>query len=85
MLNFLYSLTFTILMLLTFLSIIGAIGILLVIVVVHEAGHFFAARYFGMQTPVVGLGLPFFGPTWKIGKIQDVEFRLHPLLLGAYV
>ncbi|MBO1063050.1 MAG: site-2 protease family protein [Aphanizomenon flos-aquae CP01] len=72
-------------MLLTFLSILGAIGILLVIVVVHEAGHFFAARYFGMQTPVVGLGLPFFGPTWKIGKIQDVEFRLHPLLLGAYV
>jgi regulator of sigma E protease len=72
-------------MLATFFSILGAIGLLLVLIIVHEAGHFFAARYFGMQTPVVGLGLPFLGPTWKMGKFQDVEFRLHPLLLGAYV
>ncbi len=63
----------------------GAIALLLVLIIVHEAGHFFAARYFGMQTPVVGLGLPFFGPTWLIGKFKDIEFRLHPVLLGAYV
>lgn len=69
----------------TFLSILGAIALLLVLIIVHEAGHFFAARYFGMQTPVVGLGLPFFGPTWILGKFQDIEFRFHPVLLGAYV
>ena len=69
----------------TFLSVLAAIALLLVLIVVHEAGHFFAARYFGMQTPVVGLGLPFFGPTWVIAKYKDIEFRFHPVLLGAYV
>ncbi len=68
-----------------YLSIAGAIGILLVLVIVHEAGHFFVARYFGMQTPLVGLGLPFFGGYLSLGRIADVEFRLHPLLIGAYV
>ncbi|MDJ0626331.1 MAG: M50 family metallopeptidase [Candidatus Caenarcaniphilales bacterium] len=72
-------------MLVGFLSILGAIGLLLVLIIVHEAGHFFAARYFGMQTPVIGLGLPFVGPTWVVGKFQDIEFRFHPFLLGAYV
>jgi membrane-associated protease RseP (regulator of RpoE activity) len=67
------------------LSLLAAIGLLLILIIVHEAGHFFAARYFGMQTPIVGLGLPFFGPTWVMGKIKDVEFRFHPFLLGAYV
>ncbi len=69
----------------TILSVLAAITLLLVLIVVHEAGHFFAARYFGMQTPVVGLGLPFFGPTWVVGKFKDIEFRFHPVLLGAYV
>jgi membrane-associated protease RseP (regulator of RpoE activity) len=67
------------------LSVLAAIGLLLILIIVHEAGHFFAARYFGMQTPVVGLGVPFFGPTWIIAKYKDIEFRFHPLLIGAYV
>ncbi len=67
------------------LSVLAAIGLLLVLIIVHEAGHFFAARYFGMQTPVVGLGVPFFGPTWIIAKYKDIEFRFHLLLIGAYV
>jgi regulator of sigma E protease len=72
-------------MLLTAFSLLGAIALLLVLIIVHEAGHFFAARHFGMQTPVVGLGLPFFGPTWKVATFKDIEFRFHPVLLGAYV
>ncbi|MDX1918134.1 MAG: M50 family metallopeptidase [Candidatus Caenarcaniphilales bacterium] len=71
--------------LINFLSILAAIGVIFVLVVVHESGHFLAARFFKMQTPVVGLGLPFFGPTFKLGKIEDIEFRFHPVLLGAYV
>lgn len=67
------------------LGILLAIVLLLLIIVVHEAGHFFAARYFGMQTPVVGLGLPFGGPSWTLGHYKDVKFKLHPMLLGAYV
>jgi membrane-associated protease RseP (regulator of RpoE activity) len=72
-------------MLIGFLSVAAAVSLLLVLIVVHEAGHFFAARFFGMQTPVVGLGLPFVGPTWRLGTFKNIEFRLHPLLLGAYV
>lgn len=67
------------------LSILGAICILFFIILVHELGHFIAARIFGMQTPVVGIGLPFWGPTWKLGTYKDTEFRFHPVLLGAYV
>ena len=68
-----------------FIGILAAVLILLVIIVVHEAGHFFMARYFGMQTPVVGIGLPFWGKTYKLGTWHDVEFRFHWLLFGAYV
>lgn len=68
-----------------FIGCLMAILVLLIIVIVHEAGHFFVARYFGMQTPVVGLGLPFAGKHYVLGTWKDVEFRLHWLLFGAYV
>lgn len=67
------------------LGVLLAIVVLLVIIVVHEAGHFFAARFFGMQTPIVGFGLPFGGPSWTLGHYKDVKFKLHLMLLGAYV
>jgi|GEM_PF-6776527 len=107
--------------------------VLLTLVVVHESGHFFVARFFKMQTPVVGLGLPFVpdGLSWsllkrikaillagnrilknlknfrlkeikkylilffralfsfpvnfKLFSYKEIEFRIHLLLLGAYV
>ncbi len=68
-----------------FLAVLIAIAILFLIILVHELGHFISARLFGMKTPVVGLGLPFWGPTWIIFKTKNIEFRLHPVLLGAYV
>ena len=61
------------------LSVLAAIGLLLILIIVHEAGHFFAARYFGMQTPVVGLGVPFFGPTWIIAKYISVSISINSL------
>jgi regulator of sigma E protease len=50
----------------------------------HELGHFLVARFFGLQTPVFGLGLPW-GPSWVIGHKWDTQVRVHLLLFGGYV
>jgi regulator of sigma E protease len=60
------------------------LGILSVLIIVHECGHFSVARYFGFQTPVFGFGLPF-GPHWVVGRKWGTEFRIHACLLGGYV
>lgn len=61
------------------LATILGIGILLLI---HEAGHYFAARAAGIRVEVFALG---FGPRlfgWRRG---DTDFRLALLPLGGYV
>jgi len=61
------------------LATILGIGILLLI---HEAGHYFAARAAGIRVEVFALG---FGPRlfgWRRG---DTDFRLSLLPLGGYV
>ena len=60
------------------------IGIISLLIIVHEFGHFLVARLFGFQTPVFGVGLPF-GPSWTLGTKWGTEFRLHACLLGGYV
>ncbi|MBA3992403.1 MAG: hypothetical protein C0469_02680 [Cyanobacteria bacterium DS2.3.42] len=60
------------------------LGILSVLIIVHECGHFLVARFFGFQTPVFGFGLPF-GPSWTVGKKWGTEFKIHACLLGGYV
>lgn len=60
------------------------LGVLSVLIIVHELGHFWVARLFGFQTPVFGFGLPF-GPYWVLGKVGDTQIRFHALLLGGYV
>jgi regulator of sigma E protease len=65
-------------------SVILMLGILSVLIIVHEFGHFSVARFFGFQTPVFGIGLPF-GPSWTVGEKWGTQFRIHALLLGGYV
>lgn len=60
------------------------LGILSILIVVHECGHFLVARFFGFQTPVFGIGLPF-GPHITLGKKWDTEFRIYAFLLGGFV
>ena len=60
------------------------LGILSILIVVHECGHFLVARLFGFQTPVFGIGLPF-GPHITLGKKWDTEFRIYAFLLGGFV
>lgn len=65
-------------------AILIMLGILSVLIIVHEFGHFSVARLFGFQTPVFGIGLPF-GPYWVVGHRWGTQFRIHAMLLGGYV
>lgn len=66
------------------MSILIMILLLSLLILVHEAGHFFAARAFGIKVDKFGFGLPV-GPTLYSKKVGDVEILIHAFLLGGYV
>ena len=66
------------------MSILIMILLLSLLILVHEAGHFAAARAFGIRVDKFGFGLPV-GPTLFSKKIGDVEILVHAFLLGGYV
>ena len=66
------------------MSIVIMIILLSLLILVHEAGHFFAARFFGIKVDKFGFGLPV-GPTLFSKKVGDVEILVHAFLLGGYV
>ena len=66
------------------MSVIIMILLLSLLILVHEAGHFLAARAFGIKVEKFGFGLPI-GPTLYKTKIGDVEVLVHAFLLGGYV
>ena len=54
------------------------------LVMVHELGHFLAAKAFKIKVDKFGFGLPV-GPTLYRKQIGETEFLVHALLLGGYV
>ena len=66
------------------MSILIMILLLSLLILVHEAGHFCAARAFGIRVDKFGFGLPI-GPTLYKTKVGDVEVLVHAFLLGGYV
>lgn len=66
------------------MSIVIMILLLSFLVLVHEAGHFYAARALGIKVSKFGFGLPI-GPTLWSKKVGDVEILIHAFLLGGYV
>ena len=66
------------------MSIIIMILLLSLLILVHEAGHFLAARAFGIRVDKFGFGLPV-GPTLFRKKVGEVEILVHAFLLGGYV
>lgn len=66
------------------MSILIMILLLSLLILVHEAGHFFAARAFGIRVDKFGFGLPV-GPTLYKTKVGEVEILVHAMLLGGYV
>lgn len=67
-----------------FLFVLISILIITLLIVVHEFGHFLAAKFYGFQTPIFGIGMPF-GPYIEICKKWDTHFRFYFLLIGGFV
>lgn len=66
------------------MSIIIMLILLSILILVHEAGHYLAARMFGMKVDKFGFGLPI-GPTLWEKQCGDTKILIHAFLLGGYV
>ncbi len=55
-----------------------------ILVLVHEAGHFIAARLCGVRVSRFGIGMPV-GPEWKLFRWGKTDFYIHAFLFGGYV
>lgn len=60
------------------------LAILSVLVLIHELGHFVAARILGIKVEEFAFGLPFTKPIFKIKK-GETQYALYPLLFGGFV
>ena len=66
------------------MSVIIMILLLSVLILVHEAGHFLAARFFKIKVEKFGFGLPI-GPTLYETQWGDTKILIHAFLLGGYI
>jgi len=70
---------------------VGSVCVLAFVIIVHEAGHFLAARSLGMKVKEfsVGIGPKITGFTRKVDSDGDedegIEFNLRAIPLGGYV
>lgn len=64
------------------LFFLGVLLALSVLILVHEWGHFFAARRFGVRVDAFGFGFP---PRLFAKKVGDTTYALNALPLGGYV
>ncbi|MDR2302808.1 MAG: RIP metalloprotease RseP [Deltaproteobacteria bacterium] len=65
-----------------FLTIVSFIVLLLILIFVHELGHFLAAKFLGVRVERFSLGFP---PKIYSRKYGDTEYQLCWLPLGGYV
>ena len=66
------------------MSVIIMILLLSVLILVHEAGHFLAARFFKIKVEKFGFGLPI-GPTLYETQWGETKILIHAFLLGGYI
>lgn len=59
-----------------------AIVALSVLIIVHEAGHYFVARWSGMRVERFSLG---FGPAILKWRHGDTQFQVAPIFFGGFV
>lgn len=60
------------------------IPVLLVMVLIHEAGHFFTARLFGVKVLEFGVGFP--PKAWsRVSKKTGIEYSVNWLPIGGFV
>jgi regulator of sigma E protease len=63
-------------------SLLPFFGIFMAVLVIHEAGHYFTAKLFGVKVLEAGIGLPpkVWGFTWR-----DTQYTINALPFGAFV
>ncbi len=66
------------------IPIIVMIILISALILVHEIGHFIAARLCGVRVTRFGFGMPL-GPSWRLFKWNNTNFYLHAFLFGGYV
>ncbi|OGP26449.1 MAG: peptidase M50 [Deltaproteobacteria bacterium GWF2_42_12] len=67
------------------ISIIAFIAVFSVVVLVHEFGHFIAARRAGVKVYEFSIGFPFSPKIFTFFKHKETEFTLRLLPLGGFV
>lgn len=60
------------------------LGVLSVLVLIHELGHFVAARILGIKVEEFAFGLPFTRHIFQI-KRGETLYSIYPLLFGGFV
>lgn len=66
----------------TFIAVITVVPVLAIMILVHEWGHFIAAKGFGVRVEIFSIG---FGPRLWGRKRGDTDYRISALPLGGYV
>ena len=66
------------------MNIILMLLLISLLIIVHELGHFIAAKLMGVRVSKFAIGLPF-GPTLYKRKFGETTFLIHSFLLGGYV
>ena len=64
-------------------TILLVIGILVVLIVAHELGHFIAAKMFGVRVQEFGVGYP--PRAFLFAKFGGTQYTLNWLPLGGFV
>jgi len=65
------------------MDILLFLGVLVALIVVHELGHFIAAKAFGIKVEEFGIGCP--PRAWRLGKIGETVYTLNWLPFGGFV
>ena len=65
------------------ITAVNIVGVLSVLIIAHELGHFLVAKWCGMHVEDFSL---FFGPRLlRIGKFNGTEYNIRSVPLGGYV
>ena len=67
-----------------FFSAIAMILLVSLLIIVHEFGHYLAAKFVGIRVDKFGFGLPI-GPTLFKKQVGETELTIHAFLFGGYV
>lgn len=68
----------------TLLTAVIGISVLSFLILIHEFGHFLAARYFGVKVKEFGIGFPFLGRIFTF-KRGETLYSINWLFLGGFV